>query len=119
MYHDSPSLSPGSILSTSTFTLFLLSQTHPGPHILVQHSQEYIFEKNTLKHPVYSSQSPICSSHISHQASANHRAMNISLVKVYKMQNQWAVLCLSLTWETLQHSVGLRVCITDWFMWGA
>lgn len=39
--------------------------------------------------------------------------MDITLVKVSRIQNKWAVLCLSLTWRFLQHSVGLRESVSS------
>lgn len=41
-----------------------------------------------------SSQSPIYSSYLPCEVSANHQAMAIACVKVSRMRNQWAVLCL-------------------------
>lgn len=50
---------------------------------------------------VCSFQSSIYSFYISRLVSASHCAMDIALVKASRMLKQWAVLLLSLLWESL------------------
>lgn len=108
------SLFPGSILSA--LTLFFFSPfTNPllTPHSPLAFSkmkqtnkQKKVLRKCQLA--VSSSQYTIYSSHLSYLVSANHHAMDITFVNDSRMLNQWAVMCLILTWESLQHSVRLR-----------
>lgn len=76
-------------------------------------SKQTNFLRKLLTLAVSSSQSTIYSSHLSYLVSANHHAVDMTLVKVSRMQNQWAVLCLILTRESLQHSIGLRESVNS------
>lgn len=101
------SLFPGSILSALTlffspFTNPLLTPHSPlaFPKMKKTNKQKKVLRKCLFFPVYYLLFSPFLS--------ANHHTMDVTFVKDSRMLNQWAVLCLILTWESLQHSVRLR-----------
>lgn len=124
-YHDSSCLFWVNLISihTSFFCFYKPFLDPNSPLASLERKKEKKFWKSgwhslTLVEPV-KVVLPIYSSRLSFLVSANQHAMDGPLVKVCRMPNLvgMMVLCLSLPWQSLQHSAGLTVSVMVVHVW--